>query len=200
MRFVSIVSVVTGQVDDCFWDAHVVQAILIGNSSVVEPWALASLPGAGAKHAEVGATAAGHMVAALFEFNHSPAVVAALPTLFFGQIYKPLSLWVFRTVAAGMQFVVAQSADLGLASGTAPIFATMELVHISRLDPLTAALGRTVDAVLCGVLLIPGVPRDLELIVEEVVDVLQRNVVGAAAFGRHMLRVLYGHGKDATET
>lgn len=200
MRFVSIVSVVMRQVDDCFWHAHVVQAILVGNGGVVEPWAFASLPRAGAEHAKVGATAAGHVVATLLKFNHSPAVVAALPTLFFSQIYKPLSLWVFGTVAAGVQFIVAQSADLGLASGTAPIFASMELVHVSRLDPLAAALGRTVDAVLCGILLIFGVPHDLELIVEEMVDVLQGDVVWATAFGRHVLRVLDGHGKDATET
>lgn len=177
VSFVSFGSIVTGYVYDGFWDAHVVQAILIRNSGIVEPWTFASLPWAGAEHAKVGATAAGHVVAALFKFNHSFAVVAALPSLLFGQIDKSLSLWIFGTLAGGVQFVVAQSADLCLASRTATIVAAVKLVHIGRLDPLAAALCRTVEAVLCGVLLILGVPQEFELIIEEVVDVLQRNVV-----------------------
>ena len=80
---------------------------MVRNSSVVEPRAVASLPGAGTEHAKVEATAASHMVAALVEFNHSSAVVAALPTLLFGQIDKSLSLWILGTLAGSVEFVVA---------------------------------------------------------------------------------------------
>lgn len=173
---------------------------MVGNGSIVEPWTFASLPGAGTEHTEVRATAASHVVAALVKFNHSSAVVAALPTLFFSQIDKSLSLWIFGTFAGGVQFVVAQGADLGLAFGTATILAAMELVHIGRLDPLAAAFCRAVEAVLCGVLLILGVPEEFEFVVEEVVDVPQGNVVWAAAFGWHVLRVFDGHGKDTAQT
>lgn len=104
---VSIVSVVVGHVYNGLWDTHVVQAVLFGNIDVVEPWALASLPRAGTEHAKVGSTAAGHMVAALLKLDHSLAVVAALPSLLFGQVDKSLGLWILGALAAGMQFVVA---------------------------------------------------------------------------------------------
>ena len=73
-------------------------------------------------------------------------------------------------------------------------------MHVGRLDPLATAFCGTVDAVLCRVLLILCVPQDLELVIEEVVDVFEGNVILVAAFGRHVLRVLDGHGEDAAKT
>jgi hypothetical protein len=99
---VSIVSVVARQVHDSFGDTHVVQAILVGNVDVIEPRTLASLPRACAEHAEVGTTTASHMVAALLKLDHGLAVVAALPSLLFGQVDKSLSLWILGAVAAGV--------------------------------------------------------------------------------------------------
>jgi hypothetical protein len=158
IRFISVVSVVSRQVYNGLWNAHVVQAVLIGDRGVVEPRAFASLPRAGAEHAEVGTTAAGHMVTALLELDHGLAIEAALPTLLFGQIDKSLSLWIFGTLAAGVHLVVAQRAYLCLAPRTATVLATLELVHVGRLDPLAAALCRTVEAVFCRVLLVLCVP------------------------------------------
>ena len=99
---VSIVSVVARQVHNGLWNTHVVQAVLVGDIDVVEPWALASLPWAGAEHAKVGSTAAGHMVAALLKFDHGLAVVTTLPSLLFSQVDKSLSLWILGAVAAGV--------------------------------------------------------------------------------------------------
>jgi hypothetical protein len=193
-------SVVSRHVHNGLWNTHVVQAVLVRNRGVVEPRTFAGLPRAGAEHAEVGTTAAGHMITAFFELDHSLAVEATLPSLLSSQIDKSLSLWIFGTLAAGVHFVVAQRAHLCLASRTATVLATLELVHVGRLDPLAAALCRTVKAVLCRVLLVLCVPQDLELVVEEVVDVFEGDVVLVAAFGGHVLRVLDGHGEDAAET
>jgi hypothetical protein len=99
---VSIVSVVARQVHNSLWDTHVVQAVLVGNIDVVEPRALTSLPGAGAEHAKVRSTAAGHMVAALLELDHSLTIIAALPSLLFSQVDKSLGLWILGAVAAGV--------------------------------------------------------------------------------------------------
>jgi hypothetical protein len=158
ISFISVVSVVSRQVDNGLWNTHVVQAVLVGDRGVVEPRTFASLPRAGAEHAEVGTTAAGHMITAFFELDHSLAVEATLPSLLSSQIDKSLSLWIFGTLAAGVHFVVAQRAHLCLASRTATVLATLELVHVGRLDPLAAALCRTVKAVLCRVLLVLCVP------------------------------------------
>jgi hypothetical protein len=140
------------------------------------------------------------MIAALFKFNHSLAVVATLPSLLFSQIDKALSLWVFRALAASVHLVVTQRADLCLTLGAATVLATLELVHIGRLDPLAAVLCRAVEAVLCRILLVLCVPQNLELVVKEVVDVFERDVMLVAAFGRHVYGILDGHGEDATET
>lgn len=119
------VSIMTGLIDKSFWDTHVVQAILVGDGSVVEPRAFASLPGIGAEHAEVGATAAGHVVTALLKFDHCSAVVTALPSLLFGHVDKPVGLRIVGTLAARVELVVAQSAHLGLASRAATVLATV---------------------------------------------------------------------------
>jgi hypothetical protein len=108
IRSISVVSVVSRQVYNGLWNTHVVQAVLVGDRGVVEPRTFAGLPRAGAKHAEVGATAAGHMVTTLLKLDHSLAIEAALPTLLFGQINKSLSLWIFGALAAGVHLVVAQ--------------------------------------------------------------------------------------------
>jgi hypothetical protein len=194
------VSVVSRHAHDGFWNAHVVQAVLVGDGGVVEPRTFASLPRAGAEHAKVGATATGHMIATLFELNHGLAVVATLPSLLFSHIDKSLSLWIFGALAAGVHLVVAQRANFCLAFRAATVLATLELVHIGRLDPLATVFRRTVEAVLCRILLILCVPQNLELIVKEVVNVFERDVVLVAAFGRHMYRILDGHGEDAAET
>ena len=141
IRFVSVVS---RHIHNGFGNAHVVQAILVGDVDVVEPRTLASLPGAGAEHAEVYTTTASHMVAALSELDHGLAVVAALPSLLFSQVDKPFSLWILGALAAGVQFVVAQCTHLCLTSGTATVLAALKPVHVGRLDPLAAALCRTV--------------------------------------------------------
>jgi hypothetical protein len=203
IRFVSIVSfisVVSRHVHYGFWNAHMVQAILVGYRGVVEPRTFASLPRAGAEHAEVGATAASHMVAALFEFNHGLAVVATLPSLLFGHIDKSLSLWIFGALAAGVHLIVTQRANLCLTFGAATVLATLKLVHVGRLDPLATVLCGTVEAILCRILLILCVPQYLEFVVEQVVDVFERDVILIAALRRHVYGVLDGHGEDATET
>lgn len=73
-------------------------------------------------------------------------------------------------------------------------------MNMGGLDPLTAAARRAVYAVLRGVFLIFLVPGLLELEIEEAVYVLEGNVVGGAAFGRHVLGVGDRQGKDAAET
>jgi hypothetical protein len=176
-----------------------IQAVLVGHGGVIEPRAFTSLPRAGAEHAEVRATAAGHMVAALFKLDHSLAVVATLPSLLFSHIDKSFSLWIFRALAAGVHLVVAQRADLCLALRAATVLATLKLVHIGGLDPLAAVLCRAVETVLCRILLILCVPQNLELVVKEVVNVFERDVILVAAFGRHVYGVLDGHCEDAAE-
>ena len=73
-------------------------------------------------------------------------------------------------------------------------------MNIRRLDPLPATSGWTVYTVLCGILLILSIPKDLKFVVEETVDVLESDGVLRATPGRHMLRIRHGHGEDASKT
>lgn len=63
-----------------------IQAVLIRDLGVVEPRAIASLPGASTKHAELGTTSTSHVVASFLQFDHGSAVGTALPALFFGHV------------------------------------------------------------------------------------------------------------------
>lgn len=79
----------------CHADEGVVVSLLVEQAValdglVVEHGAEAGLPFCTADHAEFGAAAAGHVVAAHLEFNGRFAVVAVLPAFFFGDLLESL--------------------------------------------------------------------------------------------------------------
>lgn len=178
------------------WYVHE-KAIGLIKLSIVEPRTAARLPNLTTQHAELGCAAACHVVTTFLQLDHGLAVVAAPPTVFFGNLDKFLRLLVPRAFFAGVPFAVAEYADLGLTFAAFPALAASGGVHadIGRVDPLAAATGRAVYAVLGGVLLVFCVPHDLELVIEETVNVSQGNGLGCAAPRRHVLRVRCGQGE-----
>lgn len=89
---------------------------------VVEPGAIARFPLEAADHAEFGAAATGHVVAAFLELDGRGAVETALPSLVLGDLDEFLRGGVFGAFAAGMPFVVARAADFHLASLAFAVF------------------------------------------------------------------------------
>lgn len=87
---------------------------------VVEPGARAAFPFGTTDHAEFGAAATGHVVAAFFEFDGCGAVEAALPAFFFGDFRKAQRGFVGGAEARGVPFVVAAGADTGFAASAFP--------------------------------------------------------------------------------
>lgn len=79
-------------------DSHAVQPICVRHFSVVEPWAVASLPLVATHHAELCRATALHVIAAFAELDHSIALIAALPAFLFGLLNKTGNLWVLGTV------------------------------------------------------------------------------------------------------
>ena len=73
-------------------------------------------------------------------------------------------------------------------------------MNIRGLNPLPTASGRTVYTVLRRVFLVLSVPKNLELVIEETVDMLEGNGVLSATSGRHMLRIRHRHGEDTSKT
>ena len=108
---------------------------------VVEPRAIARLPLEAADHAEFGAAAARHVVAAFLELDGGGAVEAALPAFFLGDLDEFLRRGVFRTFAARVPFVVAGAADfhfapLAFTNLPAPVDPTAGIdMDMCRLDP-----------------------------------------------------------------
>ena len=89
-----------------------------------------------------------------------------------------------------MVLPTAGTAHLGPALSTpGDLPSSLVTNDVSWCDPLSAAARRTVDAIARGVLMELVVPHPLEAIVEQTLDMSERDVVGIAALGRHELRV-----------
>lgn len=102
-------------------DVHVGEAVGF-DGFVVEPGAIARFPLEAADHAEFGAAAAGHVVAAFLQLDGCGAVETALPPFFLRDLDEFLRGGVFGALAAGMPFVVTCAADFRLASLAFAIF------------------------------------------------------------------------------
>lgn len=95
-------------------DVHVEKAVSF-DSFVVEPGAIAGFPFETTDHAEFGATATGHVVAAFFQLDGGGAVEAALPSFFLCDLDELLGGGVFGAFPARVPLVVACAADFHLA-------------------------------------------------------------------------------------
>ena len=121
-------------------DVHVGEAVGF-DGFVIEPGAIARFPLEAADHAEFGAAATGHVVAAFFQLDGCRAVETALPSFFLRDLDELLCGGVFRAFTAGMPFVVARAADfhlapLAFADLPASIGATAGIdVDMCRFDP-----------------------------------------------------------------
>ena len=180
------------------------QAVVL-HGLVVEPGAVAAFPLDAADHAEFGATAARHVVAAFFELDHGGAVVAALPAGLFGDFGEAGCGFVLWALTARVPLTIAGHADLGPTSLAFSVFPPAVDttgcvdVDVRGFYPFAAALSWAVGAVLGCVFLVFLVPFHFELDVEELVDVFEGDVVAGAAGGRHMRRIGDGHSEDTPE-
>ena len=181
-----------------------IQSVLL-NRLVVKPGAVASLPLDSADHAEFRFASASHMVTTFFQFDSRAAVIASLPSFFLGDFDELLGGIVFGTCPASMPAAIAGRAYFGLASPALtvlpPRVRSSGSVNMDTrgFDPFAAAAGWTVKPVLCCIFLILLIPFHLELEIEQLVYVLERNVFGGAAFWGHMLGVGNGEGKDTAQ-
>ena len=172
---------------------------------VAEPRTIAGFPAEAANHTELGSAATGHVIASLFELDHSRAIEAALPSFGFRHLDKPLRLFVVGAFAADVPFPVASTTDLGFAPPTLavlpPAIGTARRidVNVCRFDPLAATSSGTVDTVFSRILLKLLVPFDLELIGKQFLHMFQGDMIGGTAFRGHVLRIRGRHNKDSLE-
>lgn len=131
-----------------------------------------------------------HVVAPFLEFHEIPAAEAALPALVLGLLQDLARLLVAGALAALVPLAVAGAADAGVAAGALGVLAAAaaaaRLVDPRRPDPGAAVLLGAVEPVARRVLGELAVPVALEVVVEQPLYVLQRDVVRRAALGRHL--------------
>jgi hypothetical protein len=132
------------------------------------------------------------MVAAFLEFDHGPASVAALPPFLLRLFEKPARLFIFWALSRMMPPPIAETADLRLASATFPALPAVFAVDILGFNPFSTPPRRAIHPVSGGILCELLVPRLLEVVVKQILNMSQRDVFGGAAFGGHVLGVCYG--------
>jgi hypothetical protein len=106
------------------------------------------------------------MITAFLQFNHSPAIVASLPTSLLGGLQKSVRLFIFRTIFRTMPFSVAKTTDFGLTATAFPNFLAVLLMDIAWLNPFTTSPGRTVDTILGRIFSKFNIPVLLESVIK----------------------------------
>lgn len=116
----------------------------------------------------------GHVIAAFLELNHSLTIVASLPALFFRHLHYALGLLVLWALSSRVILAVAQDTYFGAASTTASVLSSRGQVNtdLIRFNPFATAFSRAIKIFGSCVLFKFLVPKPLELIVEQAVDML----------------------------
>lgn len=166
---------------------------------VVEPGTVTGLPFVATYHAELCSASARHMVASFFQLDHSRTVEAALPPFFLSNFGESIGLGILGTFSRSVHFVVTYAAYACPTFFAFSYFATILHVDMIRFDPLATMARRAVDTVSGRIFMELPVPDLFELLVEELVDILERNVLRSATFGWHVGRVADRHRKDAAQ-
>lgn len=164
---------------------------------IVEPGTVTCLPFVATDHAKFCGAPTGHMVASLFKLDHGRTIEAALPAFLLSDFNEYLCCRIFRTLSRSVHLVVAYTAYPCPASFTFPHLATILKVDMVRFYPLATMTSRAVDTVPSSILLEFSVPGLFELLVKELINMLQRNVLGSAAFWWHVSGILDRHCKNA---
>lgn len=125
------------------------------------------------------------MVAASFQLHHGSATITSLELILLCSLYELEQIFVFGTFAVSVGFAVAHGADFRFTSRT---FSDIPL-NLLRLYPFSAVWFGAVDTVRCCIFNIFLVPQLFGLVVEKLIDVLERDVVFSTALGRHMRRI-----------
>lgn len=89
-----------------------------------------------------------HVIAAFFQLDHSPTVVASLPTCFFCCFKEAIRFFILWTILRAVPLSITQTADLCLATTAFSVLLPILFVNITRLDPFATSLSWTIYTVL----------------------------------------------------
>ena len=95
-----------------------------------------------------------------------------------------------------MSFLVADGAYGVVTGWTDTNLPPLFEAHVFRLDPFSTAFTRTIDSILGSVLFELAIPRLLEILAKQFINMLEIDVVFGATPWRHMRRVFDRHFED----
>ena len=104
-----------------------------------------------------------HVIAAFFQFNHSPAIITSLPPSLLCCLEKSIRFLVLWAVLRTMPFSITLTANLRLAPTAFAIFHTILLVNIAGFNPFATSSSWAVDSILRSIFLEFAVPCLLEI-------------------------------------
>ena len=118
------------------------------------------------------------MVAALLQLDHIPAVVAALPSLLLRLLQDLVRLFIRRTRAGAVPFIIAFTAYASLTTTTSTHLTTVPVtLDLVGSDPSSTFPAWTVNSVSGGKFVVFVVPGSLEVDIEQMIDVFQRDAI-----------------------
>lgn len=137
----------------------------------------------------------GHVVTTPLKFHITLTIIASLISFLFRRFDEFNNIWILRAISLSMSRTVTHGA------GFYATFFTFSKFVVDSLwrDPFAAGGKRTVDAILGGKFPVFTVPETFSLVGEEVGDMVERDVGGGAAFGRHVGGIGEGKGEEADE-
>ena len=147
----------------------------------------------------IQANVPGHVVASLLEFDHNFASVASLPPFLLRLFQELVRLFVSRALCRGMPLAITDSTHFRAAPSATCNLSAVFPADVGWLDPLSAFLGWTVDAIPCRILSKLAVPLLLESVVKQPLHVLQRNMLCRAALRGHVGWISDGESEASLE-
>jgi hypothetical protein len=130
-----------------FWHLHVIQPVCL-NGFIIEPWAITRLPLEATDHTKLCCTATSHVIAAFFELDHCPTIIASLPACFFSRFKEAIRLFILRTILPAMPFPITLTTDLRLATTAFANFLPLFFMYIARFYPFATPPSWTIYTVL----------------------------------------------------
>ena len=98
-----------------------------------------------------------------------------------------------------MHLIVASAADASMAALAFADFPAMINSDMIWLNPFAATACRTIDPIPCIVFLEFPIPSLLEVLVEQFLHMLQRDMLGSATPGWHVCRIRNRHVEDTSQ-
>ena len=129
------------------------------------------------------------MITALFQLDRRRAIVTFLPSFFLCNLGESGRLGVFRAFSRGMHLLRASPTHAGAAVLASSHLSAVVSDDVLGFDPGATLPRWAVDAVACLVLVELAIPKDLEIIIEQLIHMFEVDRILSATSRWHVRSV-----------